>query len=238
MTANWADIRKIIAAHRIFSPSQMVMKANESPVFRESPSEIQRPGWCFSDLKFPCAFFAFVDCDPPSPGYNPLTLASLITAPTFDINLASTLSEDRVIADTLAEDRPGVIAELLERLDSLNAIPRESRATLLTALLEKENIHTTGIGSGVAIPHCYSDAVSETVFVFGRSLQGIDFNAPDGEPVHYILLYLVPQDRHLLHLQTLRAVAKNFLSSKLRRQLLEAPDAAAILEVFRKHAER
>ncbi|WP_166442882.1 PTS sugar transporter subunit IIA [Phragmitibacter flavus] len=165
-------------------------------------------------------------------------MAQPITAPQFDINLANTLSADRVIADMVALERPGVIAELLERLDALNAIPREARPTLLNALIEKENIHTTGIGSGVAIPHCYSNAVSETVFIFGRSLQGIDFNAPDGEPVHYILLYIVPQDRHLLHLQTLRAVAKNFLSSKLRRQLLEAPDATAILEVFRKHADK
>lgn len=167
-----------------------------------------------------------------------IALAQPITPSTFEINLASTLSEDRVIANLQAQERPGVIAELLERLDSLNIIPRETRATLLSALLEKENIHTTAIGSGVAIPHCYSNAVEETKFIFGRSQQGIDFNSPDGGPVHFILLYIVPQDRHLLHLQTLRAVAKNFLSSKLRRRLLDAQDAAGILEVFRQNAEK
>jgi len=165
-------------------------------------------------------------------------LASPLTAPTYEINLAATLVEDRVIADLAATERPSAIAEMVERLDACGGIPSEARASILTALIEKENIHTTGIGSGVAIPHCYSAAVEDTVFIFGRSKTGIDFNSPDGAPVNFMLLYVVPQDRHLLHLQTLRAVAKNFLSSKLRKQLLDAPDAASILEVFRKHAER
>lgn len=143
-----------------------------------------------------------------------------------------------MIAHLQAQDRPAVIAEMLERLDTNGNIPREARAQLLSSLLEKENAHTTAIGSGVAIPHCYSEAVEETQFIFARSLAGIDFNAPDNAPVHYVLLYIVPQDRHLLHLQTLRAVAKNFLSSKLRKHLLEAQETADILEVFRRHAER
>lgn len=129
-----------------------------------------------------------------------------------------------------------MIAELVEKLDSLNIIPREIRGSILAALLENEHQASTCIGSGVAIPHCYSAAVTDTVFVFGRSITGVDFDAADGELVHFFLLYLVPEDRHLLHLQTLRSVAQSFLSSKLRQELLAAPDSQSILAVFRKHA--
>jgi nitrogen PTS system EIIA component len=144
------------------------------------------------------------------------------------------LSPEFMLAELQATDRAGAIAELVEKLDALGAIPREARGSLLAALLEKEHAGGTAIGSGVAIPHCYSPAVSNTVMIFGRSLTGITYDAPDAEPVQFVLLYLVPEDRHLLHLQTLRVVAKNFLSTKLRQELLAAPDATEMYAIFRK----
>lgn len=169
------------------------------------------------------------------PALTPNAPSSSPPTPAPELNIATALTVEHIIPSLRAEDGPGVIAEMLEKLEALGSIPKDSRGLLLAGLLEKEHRGSTGIGSGVAIPHIYSSTVSETVYVFGRSAQGVDFQSPDGEPVHFFLLYIVPEDRHMLHLQTLRSVAKNFTSTKLRQQLLTAPDAAHILEVFIKH---
>jgi len=146
------------------------------------------------------------------------------------------LTLERIVPEIQATDRAGAIAELVEKLDALEAIPRESRGTILASLLENEHATSTAIGSGVAIPHCYSSAVTETVFLFGRSLTGVEYEAPDAEPVNFLLLYIVPEDRHMLHLQTLRLVATNFLDTKFRQQLLADKDAQEILTTFHKYA--
>jgi mannitol/fructose-specific phosphotransferase system IIA component (Ntr-type) len=78
---------------------------------------------------------------------------------------------------------------------------------MLEALKAREEQVSTGIGSGVAIPHAFSD-ILRGGRGFGRSKAGIDFEAIDNAPVHFIILFIVPRKDYHLHLRTLAAIAK------------------------------
>ena len=82
--------------------------------------------------------------------------------------------------------------ELLKELISLLALDEKSEGMLYKMLKRRENLGSTGIGQGIAIPHCRSLVVSHLRVVFGRKSTGVDFKAIDGKPVHYFFLIVAP----------------------------------------------
>jgi mannitol/fructose-specific phosphotransferase system IIA component (Ntr-type) len=112
-------------------------------------------------------------------------------------------------------------------------IQESNKEEVLSALYMREETMSTGIGFGVAIPHASSTAVNELTVAFGRSQSGIEFESLDNKPVHFIVLFLVPEHQFQAHLKTLSAIAKFFNDRFMRDALVEAPDAAAIMDIFR-----
>ena len=135
------------------------------------------------------------------------------------MKLAKLLGADQIILDMKAAEHWPAIEELVDHLVKIQLLPEAQREGSLEALKAREEQVSTGIGSGVAIPHAFSDELEEVVAVFGRSKEGIDFEAIDNAPVHYIILFIVPRKDYHLHLRTLAAIAKMFTNSEVRRQL-------------------
>ncbi len=148
------------------------------------------------------------------------------------MTLASLLSPDRVIPSMEATEHWPAIIELVDRLIAVDAYPESGREAILASLHDREEQRSTGIGGGIAIPHAFSDDISEVTAIFGRSSGGIEFGALDNAPVHYVVLFLVPREQYTLHLRTLAAIAKILNSGEIRNQLSEAGDAAEILDVL------
>ena len=80
---------------------------------------------------------------------------------------------------------------------------------------------STGIGFGIAIPHCSSDRLDEVVAAFGRSSQGIEFDALDNAPVKFVVLFIVPKNQFQTHLRTLASIAKFLNDRSVRESLAE-----------------
>jgi len=80
--------------------------------------------------------------------------------------------------------------------------------------------------------------VEEVVASFGRSTSGIPFESLDGEPVNFVVLFVVPKDQFQTHLRTLAAIAKFLNDKTVREELGKAPDAAGILKVFENRSGR
>ena len=97
---------------------------------------------------------------------------------------------------------------------------------------------STGIGFGIAIPHASSSKVGEVVAAFGRSSAGIQFDALDGEPVFFIVLFVVPKDQFQTHLRTLAAIAKFLNDKTVREELTKAENVSTILQVFENRSAR
>jgi mannitol/fructose-specific phosphotransferase system IIA component (Ntr-type) len=133
------------------------------------------------------------------------------------MKLAKLLSADQIILDMKAVEHWPAILELVDQLVQTRRLPVSIKEQVLTELKTREDQVSTGIGSGVAIPHAFSDDIEEVAAIFGRSKAGIDFEAIDNAPVHFIILFIVPRKDYHLHLRTLAAIAKMFTNCEVRR---------------------
>lgn len=87
-----------------------------------------------------------------------------------------------------AESKDEVLKELVELL----GLDDKPEATLIKTLKRRENLGSTGIGKGIAIPHCRSLVVNRLRLAYGRKSAGMDFNSIDGTPVHNFFLIVAP----------------------------------------------
>lgn len=150
------------------------------------------------------------------------------------ITLGDTLSIGQIVPAMQARQHWPAIEELMAQLVTSGRIDQEAAPSILEALRAREEAMSTGIGAGVAIPHTSSEHVTEVVAAFGRSAQGIEFDALDHQPVKLIVLFVVPKDQFQLHLRTLAAIAKFLNDRRTRDELMAAEDADAILAILRR----
>lgn len=104
---------------------------------------------------------------------------------------------------------------------------------LLGELLERENIATTGIGCGLAVPHAYFDGIDRMIVTFTRIPQGLDFDAIDGEPVYMALVMVGPRSSENLHLRLLARIAKLMNYNSFCEGVLGASSAGEIVAIFK-----
>ena len=155
------------------------------------------------------------------------------------MSLASLLTSEQIIPEMKATERWPAIVELIDLLVRLGKIRAESRENILAALKQREETMSTGIGFGIAIPHASSEAVDEVVAAFGRSSQGIEFDALDNAPVKFVVLFIVPKNQFQTHLRTLAAIAKFLNDRSVRESLAERRDRAEeILAIFHERSDK
>jgi mannitol/fructose-specific phosphotransferase system IIA component (Ntr-type) len=100
------------------------------------------------------------------------------------------------------------IRTLVKSLIAAEQVSRNDEDHVVAALLRREELGSTGIGRGVAIPHTKTGAVDRVVAAIGQSPDGLDFESLDGEPVHLMVLLLSPPDRPGDHLRALERVSR------------------------------
>jgi mannitol/fructose-specific phosphotransferase system IIA component (Ntr-type) len=148
------------------------------------------------------------------------------------MSLASLLTSEQIIPEMKATERWPAIVELIDRLVAQKKIEPASRDGILAALKQREETMSTGIGFGIAIPHASSEDVAEVVAAFGRSTQGIEFDALDNAPVKFVVLFIVPKNQFQTHLRTLAAIAKFLNDRSVRESLAAAGTKEQILAIF------
>jgi PTS system nitrogen regulatory IIA component len=107
-----------------------------------------------------------------------------------------------------------------------------SSETVLECLLDRERLGSTGLGHGIALPHSRMREVAEARCAFVQLLQGVDYDAIDGEPVDLALALLVPEEATETHLQLLSALATMFSDEELRKRLRGVTSSAEVLALF------
>src|SRR6516225_1252280 len=148
------------------------------------------------------------------------------------MTLGSLLSEDQIIPEMKASERWAAIVELIDLLVNKGRVRMADRESILSALRQREETMSTGIGFGIAIPHASSNCVSDVVAAFGRSTTGIEFDSLDNSLVKFIVLFVVPKDQFQVHLRTLAAIAKFLNDKAVREQLAKADSSDEILAIF------
>ena len=125
------------------------------------------------------------------------------------------------------------VAVLAEMVDLLRRVQSDlDAAELLAVLIDREELGSTGIGDGVAIPHGKLKGLDRLLMAFGRKKDGIDFDSMDNRPAHLFFLLLAPESEATLHLKALARISKLLRKEDVRRQLLDAPDPATLLNIL------
>lgn len=146
------------------------------------------------------------------------------------MRLLELTSEDLVIPELSALSRDELLREVVGCI--VKARPHVDGASAYRLLLEREQIGSTAIGSGLAIPHAKL-SLNQAVACLARSKQGVDFGALDGKPAFLFFTILAPTGNAGLHLKALARASRLFMDQDFRQRLLEAPDRHAIWEALR-----
>lgn len=148
----------------------------------------------------------------------------------FAMKITNILRGEAIIPELKSQDKNGVIKELAEAV--IRSEPSLSGDHLYEVLLEREKLGSTGIGSGVAIPHGKLPNLERIVSAFGRSKAGIDFDSQDGEPAHLFFVLVAPENTAGLHLKALAKLSRLLKDAQFRQKLMEVPDAEAIFRAI------
>jgi len=133
---------------------------------------------------------------------------------------------DRVITIADGTKKSAVVRQLVERLTAAGKLAPSEVDPVVDALIEREQLGTTGMGKGLAIPHLRTAAVTESVGAIGIAPKGIDFQSLDGLPTRLVVLLLSPVKRRQEHGEILRQIARLFCDRTLqyRVQIPRAPE--------------
>ena len=153
------------------------------------------------------------------------------------MDLADLLTKEQVVTELKATDRWEAIEELIELLVSNGHVKPEHRDAILSVVKKREMSMSTGIGFGIGIPHASTDLIDEVTGAFGRSKNGVNFDALDNQPVTLVMLFLVPQGQFQKHLHTLAKIAKVLHKKEFRKLLEDADDAAEMYQIIRSSQE-
>lgn len=134
-----------------------------------------------------------------------------------------------------ATEKAAVIEELVGLL--CDAYELHSKRTILAAVLEREEMMSTGIGYGVAVPHAKIEGFSSARIVAGLTEEGIDFAAIDGKPVRIFFLLVSPKNGSSEHVGILSRLSRILNKTEAREDLLSAKNEAEFLRVLDKFEE-
>ena len=142
------------------------------------------------------------------------------------------LEADAIQLHLSGQNRDAVLGELVKHIKEIADRP-EAQQTLLHALKEREQLHSTGIGDGVALPHARNalvGLVDHPIIIFGRHDTGIPYSAIDGVPAKLFFLLIAPTvTQHLAMLARLSRILRN---PKLRKALLAAESSEKVVSLI------
>lgn len=153
------------------------------------------------------------------------------------VTIHELMAPARVSLNLKSADREAVLEELVNQIPELARQP-EARQTLLRALREREQLHSTGIGDGIALPHARNalvGLVDQPLLVFGRHATGIPYGALDSIPARIFFLIIAPNVTQ--HLGILARLSRLLRDPRLRQTLLTAPTPERLISVIRQGEE-
>ena len=148
------------------------------------------------------------------------------------MKLGDIIPEGGILDDLKATEKEDVIREMVQALIKTGRIEESTSNKVVKALMDREELGSTGIGAGVAVPHAKHDSISDLVGAFGRSKKGINFDALDGEPVHIMFLLLSSKSASGAHLEALAYISRLVRDEKFVKFLRDAKDVAGIRELL------
>ena len=151
--------------------------------------------------------------------------------------LSENLKKSNILLKAKSQNRWDLINELVDIAVKSKDINESDREEIKRALIDREKSMSTGIGNGVAIPHCTTSKIKEIVCIMSLNQKGIDFDSIDNEPVKIVIMLLVPKNKLTQHIKTLANIAKIMSNDKLREKILSLKTPDSIIRVIKEHEQ-
>jgi len=142
------------------------------------------------------------------------------------------IAKEAIKSDVEADDKEGVIREIVGRLQVAGKIAEDQMESIVAAVLKREELGSTGIGRGVAVPHTKHPSVDRLVGTVATSADGVDFQSLDGEKVQLFFLLISPPDRPGDHLRALENISRQLRDETFCRFLKQAKSAEDIQQLL------
>jgi fructose-specific phosphotransferase system IIA component len=140
------------------------------------------------------------------------------------------LSGNSVIVGLNGEGKREILEELVDVLEVGDNIT--DREKVLEAVLQREEIMSTGIGHGIAIPHGKSEYVKELGGVLGIKRKGVEFDSLDGQPTFIFFLLVSPMDVSGPHIKALARISRLLKGEEFRQELIDCPDNQTAIRIL------
>lgn len=144
------------------------------------------------------------------------------------MKFADFITSDAVRANLAADAKTDVIREMVQSLVQAGRIPADEVEDIVRKVLDREELGSTGIGRGIAVPHAKHAGVDQLIGTVGVSREGVDFDSLDGEKVHIVFLLISPKDRPGEHLRALENISRQLRNETFCRFLRQAKSADEI----------
>ena len=149
---------------------------------------------------------------------------------THKMKILDVLPREAILADLKAQDKKSILEELVAPIARLKSADLDE---LVLVLMERERLGSTGIGSGIGIPHGKLKNLDDLVLGYGLSHKGVDFESMDGQPTHIFFLLMTPENSTGLHLKVLARISKILKNETFRERLLGATDRDEIYGIIK-----
>lgn len=147
------------------------------------------------------------------------------------MHLSELLNDKAISLSLAARDKESVIKELVQLLETAHGV--NTRGEILSKVLQRESMMSTGIGNGVAIPHGKTRLLDHLVAACGVSPSGIEFDSMDGEPASLFILLVSPESLRGPHVKALANVSRLLKEESVRNALRQSRTPEEFLSVLR-----
>jgi mannitol/fructose-specific phosphotransferase system IIA component (Ntr-type) len=148
------------------------------------------------------------------------------------VQISELLTTNSVIVPLISSEKNGIITELVDAAPFDFNYADKNR--VISAVLEREKVTSTGIGEGIAIPHAKCDIKEELVMSMGISIKPVDFQSIDNKPVQIFFMLLSRKDVSGLHIKMLARIAKLVRTENFANNVLACKSSSDVIELFRK----
>jgi len=146
------------------------------------------------------------------------------------MKLSKFCSEDLITFRLKSTEKQSILNELVELASKSQLV--KNAEELLQDVRDREDLVTTGVGYGVAFPHAKTKATKGIVIAFGRSKEGVDFDAMDHRPVHLFFLIAAPEDAIGAHLNVMARLSYIMKSEENRQKMMEVTSPGELLQMI------
>ena len=147
--------------------------------------------------------------------------------------LSDNLKKNNIMLNVSASDRWQLFDIMINLAVKNGNILQENRNEITETLTQREKSMTTGIGKGIAIPHCMSSKVDNITIVLATLKTALEFDSIDNEPVHIVVLLLVPKNQSSLHIKALADIARMLNNAELREKIRSYKTADSVFKLIK-----